>query len=263
MNLNTSNRKKLSAGMAILAASILAVGSLAYFTDRVTGQADFSVMEADDAIDIVLTPENPDPSEDPENPDPDPTDDKYDPEQNPGTAMDDWIEDLNATALANLNPGDRIKLCYGVSNNGKLAVDARETIVVRSSEPLTDGALELQLVNGTAQKDTNGAYEVTGSVVPTSVSADKKTITYRLDPYSVKGSAADAESVEGITSTSHSSNYNIVFNKAASNTYQGITVTVDYMVEAKQHTPGDTWAVVATDSISFGGADTPVVPAAE
>ena len=228
--MNTTNtRKKISAALAVMAVAMLTVGTLAYFTDRATGTANFTVMQADDAIDIVLTPENPDPQPG----DPDSGDNKYDPEQNPDTALNDWLNDLNATAKGNLNPGDRIRLIYGISNEGKLAVDARETIVVRSSQPLTDGAMELQLVNGNASKDTNNAYEVTGSMSPTSISGDKKTVTY-------------------------------VFNKAASNDYQGITVTVDYLVEAKQNTPGDTWTTVATDTITFGGnAAHAAVPAAE
>lgn len=248
--MNTTNtRKKISAALAVMAVAMLTVGTLAYFTDRATGTANFTVMQADDAIDIVLTPENPDPQPG----DPDSGDNKYDPEQNPDTALNNWLNDLNATAKGNLNPGDRVRLTYGISNEGKLAVDARETIVVRSSQPLTDNALELQLVNGTASKDSNNAYEVTGSMSPVSVSDDKKTVTYVVSGIKLKGSAADAEVVDGYTETNHSSNYNLVFNKAASNNYQGITVTVDYLVEAKQNTPGDTWATVATDSISFGG----------
>ena len=60
--MNTTNtRKKISAALAVMAVAMLTVGTLAYFTDRATGTANFTVMQADDAIDIVLTPENPDP----------------------------------------------------------------------------------------------------------------------------------------------------------------------------------------------------------
>ena len=109
---------KISGLLALAMVFVLLVGSLAYFTDRISKDASFSTIGSGVVID-------PDP--DPDNPDPDP---------DPNKLSTKWAN-ANAEALANFNPGDKVDLSYKLANTGELAVDVRETFVITSSKALT------------------------------------------------------------------------------------------------------------------------------
>ena len=95
-----------------------------------------------------------------------------------------------------------------------------------------------------------------------SVSTDKKSITYTIPEFILNGTGTDAETETGAVGVSKSSAYVLVFKNTAGNAFQGISVTLDYMAQAKQHrnTNNATWSTVMSESITFAGNSTPAVP---
>lgn len=90
---------------------------------------------------------------------------------------------------------------------------------------------------------------------------DSTHYKYTITSYSLNGSA---ETVTGVTATSMDKAYYLVFDKTADNGFQGATCTVDYLVEAKQHSDGGDadWTTAATGSLTLGGQTVKAVPAA-
>lgn len=231
---------KISGLLALVMVFVLLVGSLAYFTDRISKDASFSTIGSGVVID-------PDP--DPDNPDPDP---------DPNKLSTKWAN-VNAEALANFNPGDKVDLSYKLANTGELAVDVRETFVITSSKAMKDGAPQFRLFS-TVSQDAAGA-NVGGNVVVTEKKIDATHYMYTITAYSLNGSD---ETVTGVTATSMDKAYYLVFDKTADNTFQGATCTIDYLVEAKQHSDGGNadWVTAATGSLNLGGQTVSAVPAA-
>lgn len=231
---------KISGLLALAMVFVLLVGSLAYFTDRISKDASFSTIGSGVVID-------PDP--DPDNPDPDP---------DPNKLSTKWAN-VNTEALANFNPGDKVDLSYKLANTGELAVDVRETFVITSSKAMKDGAPQFRLFS-TVSQDAAGA-NVGGNVVVTEKKIDTTHYMYTITAYSLNGSD---ETVTGVTATSMDKAYYLVFDKTADNTFQGATCTIDYLVEAKQHSDGGNadWVTAATGSLNLGGQTVSAVPAA-
>lgn len=231
---------KISGLLSLALVFVLLVGSLAYFTDRISKDASFSTISGGVVID-------PDP--DPDNPDPDP---------DPNKLSTKWAN-VNAQALSNFNPGDKVDLSYKLANTGELAVDVRETFVITSSKAMKDGAPQFRLFS-TFSEDDAGA-NVGGNVVVKEDKIDSTHYKYTITSYSLNGSA---ETVTGVTATSMDKAYYLVFDKTADNGFQGATCTVDYLVEAKQHSDGGDadWTTAATGSLTLGGQTVKAVPAA-
>lgn len=223
---------KLSGMLALAMAVVLLVGSFAYFTDRITTDATVSTTGAD----ITTDPDDP-------------------------TYEDDltakWAA-VNATALANFNPGDKVDLSYKLANTGELAVDIRETFVITSSKPMSDTTPEFRLFIAAAQ-DAAGAWDGT-NVVVTEDKIDSTHYKYTISSYTLSGSD---ETVTGSTAKDVNKTYQLVFDKAAGNAFQGATCTIDYLVEAKQHSDGGSadWTTAATGNVTLGGQSLSAVPA--
>ena len=231
---------KISGLLALALVFVMLVGSLAYLTDRVADDASFSTIDGG----VIITPDP-----DPDDPDPDPDPDKL---------STKWAT-VNAEALANFNPGDKLDLSYTLASTGKLAVDVRETFVITSSEPLTEGAPEFRLFSSVDQDDA-GAYDGV-NVVVTERRIDAYHYMYTIAPYTLNGTS---ETVDGINTTSVAKSYYVVFIKLTGNNFQGDTCTVDYLVEAKQHSDGGDadWTTAAIGSLTLGGQTISAVPAA-
>lgn len=229
---------KLTGLLALAMMLVLLVGSLAYFTDRIGKDASFSTISNG----VVIDP-------DPDDPDPE------DPEKKLSIK---WAN-VNAQALANFNPGDKVDLSYKLANTGELAVDVRETFVITSSKAMKDGAPQFRLFSNVTS-DAAGA-NVGGNVVVTEKKIDATHYMYTIATYSLNGSD---ETISGVSATSVDKAYYVVFDKTAGNDFQGTTCTIDYLVEAKQHSDGGDadWATAATGNLTLGGQAVKVVPAA-
>lgn len=224
---------KLTGLLALAMMLVLLVGSLAYFTDRISKDASFSTISNGVVID----------------PDPDV----------PGKDLSAKWANANAEALANFNPGDKVDLSYKLANTGELAVDVRETFVIASSKEMKDNAPQFRLFS-TVSQDAAGA-NVGGNVVVTEKKIDSTHYKYTITAYSLNGSD---ETVTGVTATSMDKVYYLVFDKTADNTFQGATCTIDYLVEVKQHSAGGDadWVTAATGDLTLGGQAVKAVPAA-
>lgn len=233
---------KLSGLLALALALVMLVGSLAYFTDRISKDASFSTIGSGSGV--VIDP-------DPDDPDPDP--------DHPDNKLSTKWATVNAKALANFNPGDKLDLSYKLANTGELAVDVRETFVITSSKAMKDGAPQFRLFSTVSQDDAGA--NVGGDVVVTEKKIDAAHYMYTITAYSLNGSD---EKLSGVTATSMDKAYYLVFDKTADNSFQGATCTVDYLVEAKQHSDGGDadWVTAATGNLTLGGQTISAVPAA-
>ena len=219
--------KRLSA-LFLVFALVCALGmTLAYFTDRV----DASVTGPAGTLDLVLT--------------------------------ESWTE------AKDVKPGYSHDLSYTLANEGNKSADVRETFVITSNVPFSDldadasaTLYEFEIYNGDALIDANrvlGSYE-----------ADKNndganetyyTITYKPAEFVLNGSGDNAEIDAASDTVTH--DYDLILSALTGNSFQGASITVDYLAEAKQHRNTDetVWTLVASESISFAGSATNVVPA--
>lgn len=225
--MNNQNRKRMSAVMGIAAAAVLTVGSLAYFTDRATGQA----TATSGTLGLELT--------------------------------ETW-DSLNAVALV---PGDKVDFDYTLSNTGNKAMDVKEQIVITSPVQMSGEQAEFELYAANdVEQDAAGAWQPKGDAKPVatrSLSPDGKKVTYDIAEFQLQGTGNNAQTDVG-TAASKTGDYVIVFKAASSNAFQGQTITVDYLAQAKQHdnTNADTWTTVQSETITFAGdSNVKVVPA--
>lgn len=244
------NVTKLNKVLAAALALVLLVGTMAYFTDRVTGQATITTIA--DAVNIEP---DPDPNIQPDDPTKppfvDPTPD------NPDNDLTEWWAYLNSKAMANFNPGDKMNLSYILTNEGALGVDIRETFVITSGKEMNASDPEFALFTG-VEKDAYGGYAGTGAVTK----ADGSSATqykYVIEDTMLSGSD---ETIDGHTAKQQSKTYYVVFDADAKNAFMGVKCTVDYIVEAKQH-GDDGWVTIEKQTIDLtGGGTIEVVPAA-
>lgn len=213
-------RKKTLVGvMAVACAAVMAVGSFAYFTDR----TEASVTAKAGTMNI--------------------------------NTKDVTFTQTDAT-VATLKPGEGVKFDYTLANDGNKSADILETIVLTSTVAMTAGAPEFQIYNAGDVTITDGvATPNTGAVGLGTLSSDRKQITYAIPEYILNGSGDNAEVEESVAGASKTHNFVIVFKNDAANTYQNITLTLDYEAQAKQHrnTDSTTWTTVKSQSITWAG----------
>ncbi len=224
-----TKKGKLAIGASVLTGALILAGSMAYFTDR----ADLAASATAGTVDLAVT--------------------------------ESWSD------VSNFAPGDIADFSYTISNDGNMAVDVRETIALHSSvgmDTATQAEFEMYHL-GDVEQDQSGAYMPKAGALPIAsdedriVSNDGKTIKYMIDEYTLNGTGADAEIVDGITATSNGTDYVLLFKDGAANTFQGSQVSIELLAEAKQHrnTDSDAWTTIATESVSIGGEIHQAVPA--
>lgn len=225
-----SNKKSLI--LFGLAAMLAVVSMFAYFTDRVTTNATVTVAEK--SADITINP----------------TDPNY-----PDDLSGKWAA-VNAEALANYNPGDKVDLGFALQNSGSQALDIRETFFITSSVDLTEASPEFRLFKNAVQ-DAAGAWD--GNNVVDVELINDNTIKYSIPAYVL---SSEDETIDNAP-VEVDKTYELIFNKASSNAFQAATCKVEYLVEAKQHSedgPTGGWTTLETAEIQFGGQKVNVVP---
>lgn len=238
MTKTNSKKKFLSLALVLAIGATLLVGTTAYFTDRVNTNATATAGTVTLELDA--------------------------------STLETAMKDADGKDI--LNPGDQRVINYGLKNTGNKSVDVREKIVLTSSVPMDKvseqaefeiyKATDVKLVPGRGYAPNEGAKPL----AVRSISEDGKQITYNIPEYVLNGNATlgdDKREIEdGVTTDSNNGAYVLIFKGAASNQFQGATVTIDILAEAKQHrnTDASLWTEIATESVTFGGVDVSVVP---
>ena len=172
--------------------------------------------------------------------------------------LENWWEVLNAVALQNFNPGDKLCLDAKIINNSTFDTEYRQTFIITTDRVMgagADGQLgtnddtdpEFRLFTDCLRESYGALTGIT--VAPgEEIDASGKKITYVTEP---------ADLAEG---GSIPVNFDLVFDKFASNDTQGTTVTVHYILEACQD--GSDWNMITTATTVINGSDYNVVPKA-
>ena len=195
---------------------------------------------------------------------------------------------LNKDGKDNFNPGDGRLVEATITNDGNKSVDIHQTYVL-TMEPtapattftaLPDDATTpmgwaLYAVSDCTLDSTTGNYTVNSGKTPLAAASPGWTAnqdgTFSASfvvPTDIvlDGTGANAE-VEAAANgkTDYSGEYVLVFIPASDNSYQAATITLDLLVEAKQHrnTDGIAWTDLAIQTVTFAGGETDVVPAAD
>jgi predicted ribosomally synthesized peptide with SipW-like signal peptide len=217
--------KILALVLAIATVAALAVGTFAFFTDRVQAKA----------------------------------------EAKAGT-LELALSQVTLSKSTGLKPGTGCKVDFTLSNLGNKSADVKEVLVLRSPVAMTAGAEEFDLYlasDVTLAADGKVTVKDGKSPVPArAVATDGKSITYTIPEFILNGTGDGKEEESGAVGIAKTSSYVLVFQPTAGNDFQGISVTLDYLAQAKQHrnTNAATWADVAKESISFAGGNVNAVP---
>lgn len=226
------NKTKLTTVIAIATVACLMVGAFAFFTDRVTTNASASTARASDLIDVDPDPTNPSAPDDP---------------QDALEAV--WTRENPDKDI--VKPGDLVDLSFDLKNIGSSDIDCKETIVLTSKVNLDQTNPEWRLfLDATA--DEYGA--MVGGTVVSAEQISAKQVKYTLAAFKLSKNETKAR------------NFKLVFDKYATNAFQGDVCTIDYLCEMRQHVDSiavdANWDAVRTDTIRFAGQTTAVVPAA-
>jgi len=232
---------KFAIAAAIACLILLIAATLAYFTDRAQAQATGT------AGTVSITVEDP--------------------------------NLLNPDGIDNFNPGDGRSIEATITNEGNKSVDVRRTFQV-TMVPDTgvtftdDGTTPMGwaiYAKSDCTQDTDGNWVVNSGATALGNSvanADGSvTLTYAVPSTSdlvLNGTGANAETEAAAVGTSYANDdYVLAMLPGTDNSYQNATVTLDILVEAKQHrNTTDGWAVVPTVPVSFGDGTVNAVPAA-
>ena len=229
-------KKKISAFIAVVTALTLMVGAFAYFTDRVDANATAKTAAADDIIKVTPDPE-------------------HFPEGGDEKEILEGVWEDNNSGKDIVAPGDEYDLSFELENIGDGDIDVKETFILTSTKPLNTTKPEWRLFTAVTP-DGNGAIDGNSNAVVSVEVVSNNQVKYTIAGYKL----AKGESV--------SKPYHLVFDKWATNVFQGDTCTVDYIVELRQHVdsiaPNEGWDAISTadSGVIFNAQKVLVVPAA-
>ena len=193
-------------------------------------------------------------------------------------ALDSEINLLDANGMDILNPGDQRDGAFTVTNMGNKSIDVRETIALtaldREGNPMaftgdaeTQSEFDLYKASDVSLVEGEG-YKPNADAKPLEVkSIDGNVITYVLPEYSLNGNSDEydeVETIDGVDAFAKENDFVLVFKGETGNDWQASTITVDVIVEAKQHeNTGAGWDIVAQEEITQGSLTQNVVMAEE
>lgn len=236
-------KKTIALVMAVVSVFALAIGSLAYFTDRINAGENFKTAEADDIIKVT------------------PKDDKTE-VPDPGEALEDKWFQTNENLLvydALVRPGDGYDLSYNLTNLGD-DIDVRETFYLTvlnyKDQPMTN----LHATSPEWRLFSAYSTDAYGAKTGTAVIATESRPTSHQLKYSIAPFVLEAGETKPMA-------YQLILDKYAGNEFQGSVCKVEYLVEMRQHTDGlaadEGWTAICTAEITFGGQNNyKAVPAA-
>jgi len=231
-------KRTLALVMAAITVLSLMVGSLAYFTDRMEGNAEATA----GTLDLVLT-------------------DMAKKEDKMTVAGD----------FAAFKPGYAVTLDYVLTNAGNKSADVKEAFVLTVKDSsgnalaLTAATPQFQIYSKTDVVIAgDNTVTVNNNATPLgTVSANQ--LIYHVDQYTLNGTGTGAETEAGVTTNVKNGSYVLVFMPTAGNEFQDVDLTLNYVAQAKQHRNSNTsdaaWeAVYETDVLKIGNTDIKVVP---
>lgn len=231
-----TNKKKLltaiAAGMTAL--GILIVGSIAYFTDRVSentaadvGNLQISLTDLSVKTDDVVAP---------------------------GCIVPMMYTINNIGTLA-LDEREKIALSVFEEDGTtpvELSTSPSEFEIYESSD--------VEMVTGKGYAPRSGAVPIGTRTTEGFTGSGSNRIIYQIEQSTLNGSDKELSTVE----KSLSRDYVVLFKGESSNTYQNVTVKIDILVEAKQHAYtsayDNDWTQLQSKSVSFNAGDQNVVP---
>ena len=193
--------------------------------------------------------------------------------QSKGTAgtvalsMDSNINLLDAEGRDIINPGDMRDGSFTVTNEGNKSIDVRTTIVLTtqsntgydltfSGDGATQSEYDLYLASDVEYVEGYGYMPKEGAQPLQVKSIDQDTITYILPEYSLNGNSDkynEVETIDGVDAYSRVNDFVFVMKGAAGNEWQNSSVSIDVLVEAKQHeNTAAGWQIVAQENITSG-----------
>lgn len=189
-------------------------------------------------------------------------------------ALDSDINLLDANGMDILNPGDQRDGSFTVTNMGNKSIDVRTTVALTAldheghaiaftGDAESQSEYDLYLASDVELVEGKG-YAPKADAKPLEVkSIDGNVIKYVLPEYSLNGNSDEydeVETIDGVDAFAHDYDFVLVFKGEAGNEWQASTVTLDLIVEAKQHeNTGAGWDIVAQESITQGSLTQDVV----
>ena len=197
----------------------------------------------------------------------------YATEQAIGTAgtvalsMDSDINLLDPDGQDIINPGDMRDGSFTVTNEGNKSIDVRTTIALTtqsntgfdlafSGDGTTQSEYDLYLRDDVELVEGKGWMPKDGAQPLQVKSIDQDVITYILPEYSLNGNSDrydEVETVDGVTEFAHTYDFVMVMKGGATNEWQNSSVSIDVLVEAKQHENTNAgWEIVAKENVTSG-----------
>ncbi|MEE0930561.1 MAG: TasA family protein [Acutalibacteraceae bacterium] len=200
-------------------------------------------------------------------------------------SVDSNINLLDAEGRDILNPGDKRDAGFTVTNEGNKSVDVRTTMALTVQSNVEGNTLtftgdadnqseydlyladDVELVEGEGYKpkkvaDANGKNPGDEGYVDTFAkplqvkSINNDVITYILPEYVLNGNSdkyTEYETVDGVTGYSRTFDYVFVMKGETGNAWQNSAVSIDVLVEAKQHENSAAgWNIVAQENVTVG-----------
>lgn len=186
------------------------------------------------------------------------------------------IDFTDANGMDILNPGDMRDGSFGITNMGNKSIDVRTTVALTALDREGNAlaftgdadtqseydlylASDVELVEGYGYQPKADAKPIEAKTINGNV------ITYEIADYILNGNSdeyAEVETVDGIDAFAHDYDFVLVFKGETGNEWQASTVTMDVIVEAKQHeNTGAGWDIVAQESVTQGSITKDVVVA--
>ena len=191
-------------------------------------------------------------------------------------AMASDIDFTNEEGLDILNPGDMRDGSFKITNMGNKSIDVRTTVALTAldhednaiaftGDAATQSEYDLYLKDDVELKAGYGYVPKDGAAPIEAKSINGNVITYEIADYILNGNSDEydeVETVDGIDAFAHDYDFVLVFKGETGNEWQASTVTMDVIVEAKQHENTSAgWDIVAQESVTQGSITKDVVVA--
>lgn len=188
--------------------------------------------------------------------------------------MDSDINLLDAQGMDILNPGDKRDGSFKITNSGNKSIDVRTTLALTAldhegnalaftGDAATQSEFDIYLASDVELVEGRGYMPKDGATPVEVKSIDGNVITYILPEYSLNGNSDkydEVETIDGVEAFANDYDFVVVFKGEAGNEWQDATITLDLVVEAKQHENTQAgWDVVAQETITQGSISKDVV----